>query len=332
MDGDWVVLGLEYVEARAPRRPWRTADLERAASTRSRPWPTLLTPAPAGPRRSTRSPTSSAAWPAFWDHVNATRDLTHGDETRRRSRRASPRSLGGDTLVHTDVRDDNVLLAADGRTLFCDWNWPTVGADWLDSLFMLIGPRGDGLDVESVIAERRLLRDVPPDDLDRALAVTCGYFLRSADEPVPPTSPLRPRRAALAGRGGLGLALRAPGLERVTAPRAVGVRAPYPAIPERGPRLGVRVPGLPRGVVDRADRRDVARVRHASRRRRRHTRVRQGGRQRAEPRQPGAVPARDRGARADRHRPAVGRPPRRRTTTAAGSRSCSRTSRVGTPT
>jgi len=98
-------------------------------------------------------------------------------------------SVAGETLVHTDVRDDNVLLATDGRTLFCDWNWPTVGADWLDSLFMLIGPRGDGLDVEAVIAERRLLRDVPSEHLDRALAVICGYFLRSADEPVPPTSP-----------------------------------------------------------------------------------------------------------------------------------------------
>ena len=25
--------------------------------------------------------------------------------------------------------------------------------------------------------------------MDRLLAVICGYFLRSADEPVPPTSP-----------------------------------------------------------------------------------------------------------------------------------------------
>jgi len=54
---------------------------------------------------------------------------------------------------------------------------------------MLIGPRGDGLDVETVIAERRLLRDVPPDHLDRFLALVTGYFFKSADDPVPPTSP-----------------------------------------------------------------------------------------------------------------------------------------------
>src|SRR4029077_6417004 len=29
LDGDWVVLGLEYVEARAPRRPWLAAELDR---------------------------------------------------------------------------------------------------------------------------------------------------------------------------------------------------------------------------------------------------------------------------------------------------------------
>jgi hypothetical protein len=91
--------------------------------------------------------------------------------------------------VHLDVRDDNVLLTPDGRALFCDWNWPVAGAVWIDSLFMLIGPRGDGLEVEAVIARRRLLRDVPPDHLDRLLALICGYFLSSADDPVPPTSP-----------------------------------------------------------------------------------------------------------------------------------------------
>ena len=60
--------------------------------------------------------------------------------------------MAGETLVHTDVRDDNILITADGRALLCDWNWPVVGAAWLDSLFLLIGPRGDGLDVDAVIA------------------------------------------------------------------------------------------------------------------------------------------------------------------------------------
>ena len=74
--------------------------------------------------------------------------------TSRRPRQLAARfvdAVAGETLVHTDVRDDNLLLTTDGRVLLCDWNWPMAGAAWLDSLFLLIGPRGDGLDVAAVI-------------------------------------------------------------------------------------------------------------------------------------------------------------------------------------
>ena len=47
--------------------------------------------------------------------------------------------MSGDTLVHCDVRDDNILLTADGRALLCDWNFPFVGAGWLDAFLLLIG-------------------------------------------------------------------------------------------------------------------------------------------------------------------------------------------------
>ena len=71
----------------------------------------------------------------------------------------------------------------------CDWNWPVVGAPWLDTLLLMIGPRGDGLDVESVLASHPLTRDVPAEHVDIVLALVVGYFLKSAGDPVPPTSP-----------------------------------------------------------------------------------------------------------------------------------------------
>jgi hypothetical protein len=185
-DGDWVVLGLEYVDARAPRRPWRQADVD-ACLDALETVAAVLTPLPPG---LDLDPVARelATWPEFWDHVRATRDLPHADDAAALAA-GFAEVVGGRTLVHTDVRDDNVLLTPEGRALFCDWNWPCVGADWLDSLFMLMGPRGDGLDVEAVIAARPLLCDVPADHIDRVLAVICAYFLKSADDPVPPTSP-----------------------------------------------------------------------------------------------------------------------------------------------
>jgi len=186
LDGDWMVLGLEYVEARAPHRPWRQAELDRCLDALE-DVADRLTPVPDGLALDPVA-VEMGDWPGFWDDLRAGDDLPHADEAAGLAA-SFAEVVGGETLVHTDVRDDNVLLATDGRALFCDWNWPIVGAPWLDSLIMLIGPRGDGLDVDDVIAARRLLRDVPADHVDRFLALMAGYFLKSAADPVPSTSP-----------------------------------------------------------------------------------------------------------------------------------------------
>ena len=190
-DADWVVLGIEHVAARAPRRPWRTADLDRCL-VMAEEMARTLTPAPDGLEVEDIG-TELATWPAYWEQVPA----AHPDVPGLRQHAAEAAALargfaevsGGTTLIHTDIRDDNLLLAADGRTLLCDWNWPVRGAVWLDTLFLLIGPRGDGLDVDAVLAESPLLRGVEPEAVDAVLALVTGYFLVSAGQPVPPTSP-----------------------------------------------------------------------------------------------------------------------------------------------
>ncbi|MCY7395746.1 MAG: phosphotransferase [Nocardioides sp.] len=184
---DWVVLGIEHVEAAAPQRPWRAQDLDRCLGLMSTLAETL-TPPPAELELDTFA-AELADWPSLWDHVRAARpDLAHADEAADLAAR-SAEVTAGRTVVHTDVRDDNLLLATDGRTLVCDWNWPVVGAAWLDSLFLLLGPRGDGLDVEAVLASHPLTADVPAEHVDVVLALLAGFFLKSAADPVPPTSP-----------------------------------------------------------------------------------------------------------------------------------------------
>jgi Phosphotransferase enzyme family len=184
---DWFVLGLEYVESRQPLRPWRPVDLEGVLDALE-VIADVLTPPPASLALETIA-TEFADFPGYWDRLRTTRaDLPHLDDAAALAARF-PEICGGDTLVHTDVRDDNVLIRPDGSALLCDWNWPTVGAAWLDTVFVMIGPRGDGLDVESVLAERRLSRDVPAESVDIVLALLVGYFFRQCEEPVPPTSP-----------------------------------------------------------------------------------------------------------------------------------------------
>ncbi len=186
VDDDWVVLETAYVEGRAPRRPWREAELASVldtleATTR------VLTPAPPALGLATFAE-EFAAFAAAWDDLETRGDLPHADETAALAHRFAD-VTGGDSLVHTDIRDDNVIVAADGGVWFCDWNWPVRGAAWLDMLFLLIQPRGDGLNVDSILAHRELTRDVPAEHIDIVLALLAGYFTRQADQPVPPTSP-----------------------------------------------------------------------------------------------------------------------------------------------
>ena len=187
LDDDWVVLGLEHVEGRNPARPWSPTALE-ACLAALELVAAELTPPPAGLALDTFADEFGEVV-GHWDHVRTTQPgLPHLEEAAALAA-GFAEVVTGDTLVHTDVRDDNFIVDGSGRVWICDWNWPVVGASWIDSLFTLIGPRGDGLDVETILAGRPLLKDVPPEHVDRVLALLVGYFFKQRDEPVPPTSP-----------------------------------------------------------------------------------------------------------------------------------------------
>ena len=188
---DWVVLATEYVEGRAPRRPWRQAELD-ACVRLTELVATQLTPAPSELALDSFA-AENAELPASWDELPVSiPELAGYDDHRTEAAALAARLVevtAGETLVHTDIRDDNLLLTVDGRALLCDWNWPVVGAAWIDAVMLMVGPRGDGLDVEATLAASPLTRDVPAESIDVLIALLVGYFLRSATLPVPPTSP-----------------------------------------------------------------------------------------------------------------------------------------------
>ncbi|GAA1939585.1 phosphotransferase [Nocardioides hwasunensis] len=189
LDDDWVVLGTEYVDGRPPQRPWQADELDAVLDALEQA-AEALTPPPAGLALDTAADDFAPLlehWAALRDH-RTDLDPTHLAEAEALARRYAE-VVGGDTLVHTDIRSDNVLIGADGRAVVCDWNWPVRGAAWFDSFAALIAPRGEGIDVDRVIAERRLLRDVDAEALDINLALYVGYFLTQCELPVPPTSP-----------------------------------------------------------------------------------------------------------------------------------------------
>ncbi|KRF15419.1 hypothetical protein ASG90_12025 [Nocardioides sp. Soil797] len=184
-DDDWVVLGFEYVEGRLPARPWQAEDLDRLLDALE------LVSDVAPPPELELDPIADdlAALPAYWDAIRTNHPhLAHADEAAELAARFVD-VLSGTSLQHTDIRDDNTLLGDHDELWICDWNWPVLGAPWFDTLSALIGPAGDGMDVEAILADRRLTRDVPAEHIDVGLALLAGHFLKSADDPVPPTSP-----------------------------------------------------------------------------------------------------------------------------------------------
>ena len=185
-DESWVTLGFEYVDGHAPHRPWRTRELERCLDLLELV-ADVLTPAPVALATDTL-PAEVGPFAELWEHVRVTRPaLAHLNEAAALAAEATT-ALAGDTLVHLDVRDDNLIIGGD-QVWLCDWNWPVVGPAWVDSISLLVQARGDGLDVDRVLMERRLTRDVSPDHIDGLLALMAGYFFKAADDPVPNSSP-----------------------------------------------------------------------------------------------------------------------------------------------
>jgi aminoglycoside phosphotransferase (APT) family kinase protein len=188
---EWVVLGIEHVAARQPARPWTDGDLDACAAMLQQ-LATDLSPAPEELELAAATE-DFAPWPALWDRLRGGLPQVTGlaayHQEAARLAAAFRDVVAGPAVVHGDVRDDNLLLTDDGRVLLCDWSWPVAGAPWLDTVSLLIGPRGDGLDVDRVLDTAGTMRGVAADDVDVLLALLTGYFLASSTQRVPPASP-----------------------------------------------------------------------------------------------------------------------------------------------
>ncbi len=184
-DDLWVLLALEHVDGVAPSRPWRPDQLDRCLDALE-DLAAALTPPPTALRAFHED---LGGLVSGWEHVRSSMpDWPHLEEAAALAARVGTATLGT-TLVHTDVSDASLVLAHDGRTVLGDWHAPVVGAAWIDTLSLLLAADGDGLDADTLLAERALTRDVPPDDIDTVLALFCGWFLERRDQPGQHSSP-----------------------------------------------------------------------------------------------------------------------------------------------
>jgi Phosphotransferase enzyme family len=183
----WLIMIFDAIEGAPPARPWRE-DQAVQALVAVHDLADGLTPAPVGVELPTAAAELRALAPSWgllpdraeWQpYLTDIRGLI--DQTER--------LVVGDTLVHLDLRDDNVIIDTAGRAWVCDWNFPAVGARWIDLICLLISMRGDGLDADAMLARSRLCGPGDDQGIDCLLAHLTGYCIASAEQPGIETSP-----------------------------------------------------------------------------------------------------------------------------------------------
>jgi hypothetical protein len=202
-DGAWVALAFEAIDGRPPRHPWEPGELETVIAGLSA-MHEELTPSPApsleplavyarklfggwSTLAATGAPAALEPWAAA--HLARLAELEAG----------WPEACAGATLVHGDVRSDNVLLHG-GGVVFVDWPHGAVGnpafdvIGWAPSVVLEGGPAP-----EELLARYGPSRQADPDAVTVLLAAISGFFVSHSFEPAPPGLPtLRPFQAAQA--------------------------------------------------------------------------------------------------------------------------------------
>ena len=103
--------------------------------------------------------------------------------------KSMPGASNGETLLHTDVRADNVLLTPD-RVVFVDWPHVCLGAPWVDLLAFLpsVAMQG-GPKPWELFDDHPLARDAAGEHVDAVLAALAGFFVHRSTQPPPPGLP-----------------------------------------------------------------------------------------------------------------------------------------------
>lgn len=200
----WVVLALEDIDGRQPALPWRADDLDRvldamaqmAASLTPSPLPRVLV----GDAEELWDPVGEG-WASIADDVPVGLD----DWSRRHLdgliglEGAAAASSRGDTLVHLDIRADNLLLTDDGVRVV-DWPHARIGQAWVDLVWFAPSVAMQGGPPPADLLDRYApARDADPEAIDAAIAAVAGYFTIDALRPPPPGLPtLRAFQAAQA--------------------------------------------------------------------------------------------------------------------------------------
>ncbi len=191
-DGEWVALALTDVNGQHPATPWQTDELAMVLdglTVLSR----RLTPSPLPDLRTVweNEGESFTAWPRLAADPPVDLELWAVRNLDRLLAASAPieAALAGDSLVHLDIRADNLLLTDTG-VVFVDWPWASLGAPWTDlAVFLCSVASIGGGDPEQISRTHPLLADVDPDALTTVIAALAGFWAEASRGPQAPGLP-----------------------------------------------------------------------------------------------------------------------------------------------
>jgi hypothetical protein len=186
-DGEWVVLVLEDIDGTHPRTPWVESEID-AAVTALAELAAAVTPSPVPGVPSAFDAISGdfAGWSNLAADPPADLDpwiAGHLPGLRAAAERGLAALATGETLVHCDIRADNLLIRPDGRVVVIDWPWGCVGPAWLDRLLL-------GIDVLTKGGDpARVFEGIDPGVVTDVIAGVAGMFEHVCRLPPPPGIP-----------------------------------------------------------------------------------------------------------------------------------------------
>jgi len=197
--GGWVVLLFEDVDGRPPHLPWVAEDL-RAAIEAVDLLAERLTPSPI--EAGQQGERMAEDW-ARWSELAAEPPpdlepwfVARGAQLNEIEARLAELTRG-QTLVHLDIRSDNLIIAGD-QCWVVDWAWPLRGAPWMDVVVFALFVEGEGgPPADEVLRWSRTGRVAPPAGVLALLCTLAGGLTWQAHRPALPGLPgLRAFQAA----------------------------------------------------------------------------------------------------------------------------------------
>lgn len=191
-DGTWVALVLADVAGRHPQEPWADAELRQVLDALVDVGRLLLPADLDVPPYEDSLRGAFMGWQKLQKRPMDGLDPWAGERLELLAQWAldGVGALAGSSLVHGDLRTDNILLTG-GGTVLLDWPWAARGAPWVDALGVLLNVKtlDPAANADQWLAGHPAFAGAAHDAVSAVLAGWAGYFLDMSRRPAPPGIP-----------------------------------------------------------------------------------------------------------------------------------------------